>query len=200
MVAAESLERNPFFKALRPEAREALKPLSHRHSYRAGETIFCEGKETGPLRVLVKGLVSFRQSQPEADSDALMGSVARSGDIFGISALGMQPPPEAVEKFGVFQSVSIPKLFIAGVFPGLVFAGSILVMNYIVCKRRGTRAPPKVSRFETSFAPSTRASGRCWRRSLSWAAGGRRRRPGGHRRRPRRRPVPGPRRSGRASL
>ncbi len=57
--------------------------------------------------------------------------------IFGISALGMQPPPEAVEKFGVFQSVSIPKLFIAGVFPGLVFAGSILVMNYIVCKRRG---------------------------------------------------------------
>ena len=39
--------------------------------------------------------------------------------IFGIAALGMQPPPEAVEKFGVFQSVSIPKLFIAGVFPGL---------------------------------------------------------------------------------
>lgn len=56
--------------------------------------------------------------------------------IFGISALGMQPPPEAVEKYGVFQSVSIPKLFIAGVIPGLVFAGSILVMNYIVCKRR----------------------------------------------------------------
>ena len=57
--------------------------------------------------------------------------------IFGISALGMQPPPEAVEKFGVFQSVSIPKLFIAGVFPGLVFAGSILVMNYIICKKKG---------------------------------------------------------------
>ncbi|MHC4164507.1 MAG: Crp/Fnr family transcriptional regulator [Planctomycetota bacterium] len=87
MVAAESLGRDPFFKALRPEAREALEPLSRRHSYHAGETIFCEGKETGPLRVLVKGLVSFRQSQPEAESDALMGSVARSGDIFGISAL-----------------------------------------------------------------------------------------------------------------
>jgi C4-dicarboxylate transporter DctM subunit len=57
--------------------------------------------------------------------------------IFGISALGMQPPPEAVEKFGVFQSVSIPKLFIAGVFPGLVFAGSILIMNYIICKKKG---------------------------------------------------------------
>lgn len=56
--------------------------------------------------------------------------------IFGISALGMQPPPEAVEKFGVFQSVSIPKLFIAGVLPGLLIAGSLLIMNYIVCKRK----------------------------------------------------------------
>jgi CRP-like cAMP-binding protein len=87
MVAAESLERNPFFKALRPEARELLEPLSHRHSYRAGETIFSEGKETGPLRVLVKGLVSFRQAQPEGETDALMGSVARGGDIFGVSGL-----------------------------------------------------------------------------------------------------------------
>ena len=57
--------------------------------------------------------------------------------IFGIAALGMQPPPEAVEKFGVFQSVSIPKLFIAGVFPGLVISISLLIMNYITCKRRG---------------------------------------------------------------
>ena len=57
--------------------------------------------------------------------------------IFGISALGMQPPPEAVEKYGVFQSVSIPKLFIAGVLPGLVISGSLLIMNYIICKKRG---------------------------------------------------------------
>ena len=59
--------------------------------------------------------------------------------IFGISALGMQPPPEAVEKFGVFQSVSIPKLFIAGVLPGLVISISLLIMNYIICKKRGYR-------------------------------------------------------------
>ena len=31
--------------------------------------------------------------------------------IFGISGMGMRPPPEAVEKFGEFQSLSIPKLF-----------------------------------------------------------------------------------------
>ena len=57
--------------------------------------------------------------------------------IFGIAALGMQPPPEAVEKFGTFQSVSIPKLFIAGFLPGVVISVSLLIMNYMMAKKRG---------------------------------------------------------------
>jgi C4-dicarboxylate transporter DctM subunit len=57
--------------------------------------------------------------------------------IFGIAALGLQAPPEAVQKYGVFASVSIPKLFIAGLIPGLLMAGSLLIMNYIQCRRFG---------------------------------------------------------------
>ena len=57
--------------------------------------------------------------------------------IFGIAALGLAPPPEAVEKFGEFASLSIPKLFIAGVLPGAVMAGSLLVMNYFISKKAG---------------------------------------------------------------
>jgi C4-dicarboxylate transporter DctM subunit len=72
--------------------------------------------------------------------------------IFGIAALGMQPPPEAVEKFGVFQSVSIPKMFVAGFIPGVVIAISLLIMNYILCKRRGYRG--------TAEGWSLRATGR----------------------------------------
>lgn len=59
--------------------------------------------------------------------------------IFGIAALGMEPPPEAVEKFGSFASLSIPKLFVAGVMPGLVMAGALLVMNYFISKKRNYR-------------------------------------------------------------
>ena len=59
--------------------------------------------------------------------------------IFGIAALGMAPPPEAVEKFGQFQSVSISKLFIAGFIPAFIIAISLLIMNYILSKRRGYR-------------------------------------------------------------
>lgn len=57
--------------------------------------------------------------------------------IFGISALGMAPPPEAIEKYGQFESLSIPKLFMAGVIPGLVMAASLLIMNHLISKRRG---------------------------------------------------------------
>ena len=80
--------------------------------------------------------------------------------IFGIAALGLQPPPAAVEKFGVFQTVSIPKLFIAGVIPGLVISFSLLIMNYIICKRRGYSGyGRRLSRLATFFVRSIKRSG-----------------------------------------
>ena len=57
--------------------------------------------------------------------------------IFGIAALGLQPPAAAIEKFGVFESVSIPKLFIAGVIPGLIMAISLLIINYVLSRKHG---------------------------------------------------------------
>lgn len=57
--------------------------------------------------------------------------------IFGISAIGMQVPPEAIARHGEFQSISITKLFIAGFLPGMVLAGALMTLNYIRCKRAG---------------------------------------------------------------
>ncbi len=57
--------------------------------------------------------------------------------IFGISGMGMRPPPEAVEKFGEFQSLSISKLFIAGFLPAFLIATAVIIMNYYRCKQRG---------------------------------------------------------------
>jgi C4-dicarboxylate transporter DctM subunit len=57
--------------------------------------------------------------------------------IFGIAALGMQPPAEAIEKHGQFASLSIPKLFVAGVLPGILMAGGLIVVNYFISKRHG---------------------------------------------------------------
>ncbi len=57
--------------------------------------------------------------------------------IFGIAALGMAPPAEAVAEHGTFQSVSISKLFIAGFVPAFLIASSLLFMNYLLAKKRG---------------------------------------------------------------
>lgn len=59
--------------------------------------------------------------------------------IFGISAMGIMPAPEAIEAHGTFQSVSISKLFIAGFLPGVVMAGGLLIMNYVRCRMQGFR-------------------------------------------------------------
>jgi C4-dicarboxylate transporter DctM subunit len=59
--------------------------------------------------------------------------------IFGISAMGLMPPPEAVAKHGEFASLSIAKLFIAGVIPGMVMAGGVLAVNYYISKKHGYR-------------------------------------------------------------
>ena len=57
--------------------------------------------------------------------------------IFGISGMGMMAPPEAVAKFGEFQSLSIPKLFIAGFLPAFLIATCVLIANYYRSKKRG---------------------------------------------------------------
>ncbi|TCS66917.1 C4-dicarboxylate transporter DctM subunit [Primorskyibacter sedentarius] len=57
--------------------------------------------------------------------------------IFGIAALGMVPPPEAVAEHGTFQSVSISKLFIAGFVPAFLIASSLLLMNFLLARNRG---------------------------------------------------------------
>ncbi|MEH6576828.1 MAG: TRAP transporter large permease [Amphritea sp.] len=57
--------------------------------------------------------------------------------IFGISAIGLSVPLEAIAEHGEFQSVSITKMFIAGVIPGLVISLSLMTLNYIRCKRLG---------------------------------------------------------------
>ena len=57
--------------------------------------------------------------------------------IFGISAIGLTVPEAAIAEHGVFQSVSITKMFVAGVLPGLVISISLLTLNYFRCRRLG---------------------------------------------------------------
>ncbi|WP_299661420.1 TRAP transporter large permease [uncultured Psychromonas sp.] len=55
--------------------------------------------------------------------------------IFGISALGITIPFEALNEYGSFQTISISKMFIAGIIPGLIISCSLLLYNYFYCKK-----------------------------------------------------------------
>ena len=59
--------------------------------------------------------------------------------IFGIAAMSLTPTAADLEAHGPFASLSIPKLFIAGVLPGILMALALLVTNYVISKRRGYR-------------------------------------------------------------
>ncbi len=59
--------------------------------------------------------------------------------IFGIAAMSLAPTAADIKAHGEFASLSIPKLFIAGVLPGILMAIALLVTNYLISKRRGYR-------------------------------------------------------------
>lgn len=86
-MPSEPVERTPFFRALGESERELLAAISRRKSFKVGETIFKEGDPPGPLRILVKGLVSFRQRQYNNEGEMTFGTVNAEGELFGISAL-----------------------------------------------------------------------------------------------------------------
>jgi CRP-like cAMP-binding protein len=87
MAPADTLDSLTFFRELDDDARQLVASISQARSYGKGDTVFEEGAAIGPLRVLVKGMVSFRQRQRSGGEDAMMGTVSDRGEIFGISAL-----------------------------------------------------------------------------------------------------------------
>jgi tripartite ATP-independent transporter DctM subunit len=62
------------------------------------------------------------------------------------------PPSIGFVIFGVAANVSITKLFLAGVVPGILLALGLAIAWYLVAKKENTTPPPKASRAEVMHA------------------------------------------------
>jgi tripartite ATP-independent transporter DctM subunit len=73
---------------------------------------------------------------------------ARAGGLIASAGIiaPVIPPSIGFVIFGVAANVSITKLFIAGIVPGLLMGVAIAVTWWLVARREGAKPPPKASR------------------------------------------------------
>lgn len=79
---------------------------------------------------------------------------ARAGGLIASAGIiaPIIPPSIGFVLFGVAANVSITKLFMAGIVPGLLMGAALSVTWYFVAQREGTTPPPKASRAEVFAA------------------------------------------------
>jgi tripartite ATP-independent transporter DctM subunit len=72
---------------------------------------------------------------------------AKSGGLIASAGIiaPVIPPSIGFVIFGVAANVSISKLFLAGIVPGILMGGAIAVAWYLVAKRENIQPPPKAS-------------------------------------------------------
>jgi tripartite ATP-independent transporter DctM subunit len=119
----------------------------------------------GYVTILAACLLSALSGSAVADAAALTALLlpmmvkaghdkARSGGL--IAACGVIgpiiPPSIGFVIFGVAANVSITKLFLAGVVPGILLALGLAIAWHLVAKKENTTPPPKASRAEVMHA------------------------------------------------
>ncbi len=91
---------------------------------------------SGPATTAAVGMLMIPAMVKRGYDRGYASAVTASSGGLGI----VIPPSIPMVIFGVTASESITKLFIAGVFPGLLIASSIIILNYIISKKKGYKA------------------------------------------------------------
>ena len=94
------------------------------------------------------GQLEIKAMRDAGYEDDLCGGITAASCIIG----PLVPPSIAMIIYGVIADVSIAKLFLAGFIPGLLLTVLLMVMNTIICKKRGYGKAPKASAAERKQA------------------------------------------------
>lgn len=88
---------------------------------------------SGPATTAAVGMLMIPAMARKGYDRSYASAITASSGGLGI----VIPPSIPMVIFGVTASVSITQLFIAGVFPGLLIASGIILLNYFISKKKG---------------------------------------------------------------
>lgn len=88
---------------------------------------------SGPATTAAVGMLMIPAMAKKGYDRGYASAVTASSGGLGI----VIPPSIPMVIYGVTASESITQLFIAGVFPGLLIASGIIILNYVISKKKG---------------------------------------------------------------
>ncbi|WED29524.1 TRAP transporter large permease [Vibrio sp. DW001] len=87
------------------------------------------------------GQLEIKSMRDAKYDDDFAGGLTAASCIIG----PLVPPSIPLVIYGVVSNTSIGALFLAGAVPGLLCAAALMVMSYVICKKRGYMTLPKAS-------------------------------------------------------
>ncbi len=102
---------------------------------------------SGPATTAAVGMLMIPAMIDKGYDKGYASAVTASSGGLGI----VIPPSIPMVIYGVTASESITKLFIAGVFPGLLIASGIIAINYFLSKKRGYKGNAENTSFKKIF-------------------------------------------------
>jgi C4-dicarboxylate transporter DctM subunit len=91
---------------------------------------------SGPATTAAVGMLMIPAMVDRGYSRSYAGALTASSGGLGI----VIPPSIPMVIYGVTASESITKLFLAGILPGILLAGGLMIANYTISKKRGYTA------------------------------------------------------------
>ncbi|GKV64812.1 MULTISPECIES: TRAP transporter large permease [unclassified Sporosarcina] len=88
---------------------------------------------SGPAIVAAIGSILIPQMSKRNYPPAYSAALLAAASIIGV----VIPPSIPLIMFGVVAGASVTKLFIGGIIPGLLMGVGLIIVNYLVCKKKG---------------------------------------------------------------
>ena len=103
-----------------------------------GCTFFAALSGSGPATTAAIGAVMIPAMIKNRYDPAFGGAIAASGGALG----SLIPPSNLMVIYGIVSDNSIPRLFLAGIIPGILASALLMLCTWAIAKRRGYRGEP----------------------------------------------------------